>query len=364
MKAALLGIGEPHFDGHLRTLQVLPEIESIALWGTAQAISASRRPLSSEDKVVCVLTDLDALLAQPDIFLAVASVPTHQKHRIFTRVLEAGIHLLAEKPMAMTAAETADLVDTATRHKVQLGVCYTNRHHPLIQQARRLYRQGLLGSLMTADIRLLTTQPKFRMAGSPWMFRQQAAGSGMLGWLGCHYLDMLHHVTGDDIVSVSAEVAVRSGDDIDVEDVAVLSLRFRSGAIGSLHVGYTLALKGARFGDTPVYDHYAGFNGQLGRMYWSTNFIPTVLHAESAHEAWAHAPRQTFAYTLGESPAYGAVWGENFVRDFLQAAQGQGQPPASGLDALRVAHIVEAAYASSRTGRRVDLPSVSGSASP
>ena len=157
---------------------------------------------------------------------------------------------MAEKPMARTVAETADIVAAAAQNQVQLGICYQNRYHPLVQQARDFYQQGLLGDLMTVEIRQLTTQVQHRLS-TPWMFQHQHAGGGMLAWLGCHYLDLMHYVIDDDVVAVSAEVATRGGTEIDVEDVAALTLRFRSGAVGTLHVGYTLALKGARYGDTP-----------------------------------------------------------------------------------------------------------------
>ena len=351
-KVALLGVGEPHFAGHLKTLQCLPEIESIVLWGEESAMAAGA--WHREDKVVGVFSDLEEMLAQPDIFLAVASIRTDRKPAIHARLLESGIHLMAEKPLARTVAETAAIVAKAKRHGLQLGICYQNRYHPLVIQARDFYQQGLLGDLMTLEMRQLTTQVQFRLA-IPWMFQHQFAGGGMLSWLGCHYIDLMHYVTGDEVVSVSAEVATRGEEDIDVEDVAVLSLRFRSGALGSLHVGYTMALKGARYGDTAFYDSYIGFNCRKGRMHWSTNFIPDTLHVESTHAAWASAPQRTFAYALGQSPAYGAVWGENFMRDFLKAARGEGKAPTCGEDALRVARIVEAAYESSRTGRRITI---------
>ena len=351
-QVALLGAGEPHFDAHLRTLQALPEIEGIAIWGTETALAAGS--WAREDKVTAVYTDLDQLLAQEDIFLAVATIRTDTKPAVFARLLAAGIHLMAEKPMARTVAETADIVAAAAQNQVQLGICYQNRYHPLVQQARDFYQQGLLGDLMTVEIRQLTTQVQHRLS-TPWMFQHQHAGGGMLAWLGCHYLDLMHYVIDDDVVAVSAEVATRGGTEIDVEDVAALTLRFRSGAVGTLHVGYTLALKGARYGDTPTYDNYIGFNGRQGRMYWSTDSIPTTLQVETTHASWASAPRRTFDYALGQSPAYGAVWGENFMRAFLKAAQGQGPPPTSGADALRVARIVEAAYESSRTGRRMEV---------
>ena len=101
-KVALLGVGEPHFAGHLKTLQCLPEIESIVLWGEEPAMAAGA--WHREEKVVGVFSDLEELLAQPDIFLAVASIRTDRKPAIYARLLESGIHLMSEKPLARTGA--------------------------------------------------------------------------------------------------------------------------------------------------------------------------------------------------------------------------------------------------------------------
>ncbi|MCB0116068.1 MAG: Gfo/Idh/MocA family oxidoreductase, partial [Caldilineaceae bacterium] len=188
-----------------------------------------------------------------------------------------------------------------------------------------------------------------------WLFDSAKSGGGMLSWLGCHYLDIMRFVTGDEIVSVSAEIATRSGEDIDVEDVATLIVRFASGAVGSLHVGYTLALSGSGYHNKSGYDTYAGFNGGSGRMYWRAPGAPTSLFVETVHDDWRDAPTREFTYTLGETPAYGGAAGEEFMRDFIRAAQGSGQPPAAGVDALQVARIVEGAYTSSREGRRVEI---------
>ncbi|MFL5800730.1 MAG: Gfo/Idh/MocA family oxidoreductase, partial [Roseiflexaceae bacterium] len=79
------------------------------------------------------------------------------------------------------------------------------------------------------------------------------------------------------------------------------------------------------------------------------------LHVESTDPAWAAAPTRALDFTLAESPAYGGKHGEAFVRDFIQACLGHITLPASGRDALQVAQIVDAAYESSREGRRVTV---------
>ena len=150
-------------------------------------------------------------------------------------------------------------------------------------------------------------------------------------------------------------MATRSGVDIDVEDVAILSLRLRSGALASLHTGYTLSLKGEAYGTTPSYDTYIGINGRHGRIYWDAEGVPDRLYVESTQAEQATTPVRSCDYKVGQSSAYGGVHGENFLRDFIRAAQGKAVVPASGKDALQVARVIDAAYESSRTGRRIDI---------
>ena len=353
MNAALLGAGELHFSGHLQTLQVLPEINSLHIWGDDPEAMAALKE-DPPEKLAGLYTDLDELLARDDLFFAIATMQNSLKPAIFERVLNAGLHLMAEKPMAPSTAEVEHLVETADRLGLKLGTCYQNRYHPLVQEVRAMIAQDLLGPLMSIEMRMLTTQPKFRRPQS-WLFNKEQAGGGMLAWLGCHYIDMMRFISGDEIVSVSAEVATRSGEDIDVEDIAVLSLRLRSGAVGSLHTGYTLGVKGTQYGDTPGYDTYVGVNGRDGRMFWDAEGAPDKLYVETTHSSWASAPRKELSYTVAGSPAYAGVHGEAFIRDFFRAARGECDVPASGRDALQVARVIDGAYESSLSGSRVEI---------
>ncbi|HRW08591.1 MAG TPA: Gfo/Idh/MocA family oxidoreductase [Caldilineaceae bacterium] len=353
LHAALLGITHPHSLAHMRTLQALPEIASISLWDEDQeALDAAVQAQGA--KVVATHTHLAELLANPDIFFVIAAIRNDLGPEIFIRALEAGKHLMAEKPIGRTAGDTQRVIDIANAQGLQLGVCYQNRNNPVVQEARRLVQQGAIGELMSVEFRLLTTQVQFRNP-QHWLFDHAKSGGGILSWLGCHYIDLMHYISGDEVISVAAEVATRSGEAIDVEDVAMLSLRFRSGAVGSFHAGYTLALSGSGYHNKSGYDTYAGFNGRGGRFYWSAPGAPTSLSLESTHPAHSSAPWRSSDYTLATSPAYGGVAGEAFIRRFIEAAQGDGEPMATGADALRIARIVDAAYESSRTGRRIEL---------
>lgn len=353
LTAALLGVEHPHSAAHLRTLQQLPEVERILLWDESAA-ALTRIQEQQGDKVALATTELDALLADEQLTCVIAALRNDLGPAIFLRVIAAGKHLMAEKPIGRIAADTLRVVEAARTAGVRLGVCYQNRANAVVEEARRLVALGVIGPLMSLEMRMITTQVRYRNP-QHWLFSKEKAGGGILSWLGCHYIDLMRYMTQDEIVSVQAEVATRSGEAIDVEDSAALSLRFRSGAVGTLHAGYILALSGGGYHNPAGYDTYVGLNGRHGRIYWSSNGSPYRLNVESAAPAWAGAPKWEAEYTAGQSPAYGGKSGEIFMRRFFLSAQ-QGTPAwTRGEDALAVARIVDAAYESSRSGRRVEI---------
>ena len=113
VKVALLSAKNPHAMGHLRTLQVLPEVESILVWDEDE--QALQSLLDSQgEKIEAVFTDLDQVLSREDVFFAVAPLRTDRCRDICLRVLEAGKHILAEKPLVFLA----DRYLRFTKHKL------------------------------------------------------------------------------------------------------------------------------------------------------------------------------------------------------------------------------------------------------
>jgi predicted dehydrogenase len=237
VSAALLGVEHPHSLAHLRTLQQLPEVERIYLWDESEEALA-RVSKELPEKVAGTFTNLDELLAREEIYFVLAAVRNDLGLSILTRCFEAGKHVMAEKPVGRNAAETMVVLEAARKAERNLGVMYQNRSNPVVQEARRIVSSGALGDLMTVEMRMITTAVRFRNP-QHWLFSKEKAGGGMLSWLGCHYIDLMRYMTGEEIVSVQAEVATRSGEAIDVEDVAVLSMRLQSGAVASLLLGTT-----------------------------------------------------------------------------------------------------------------------------
>lgn len=353
MKVALLGLSHPHSGILLDTLAGLPEITELCLWD-ADGAAVTRQLGNPQRKVIQVTSELDCVLSQTDIAFALVCVRHDQMLAVAGQVIASGHHLMIEKPAGLNAAEIVALQQRAKAADRVASVLYPRRLHPCMIAARQWVAGGGIGSLLTMEGRFLATQVRFRDPSS-WLFRRSLAGGGILLWLGCHMLDLLHHVSGDEIVEVGARFAIRSGEQIEVEDCAALSLRFASGTVGTFHAGYTLAFSGSGYLNRTGYDSYLGFNGRAGRVVWPD--LNPKLYVESA-PATPGAPagrEETFA--LPESSAYGGTFGETFLRQFIAATQGRGAPPTQLADALRTARVIEAAEESARSGRFVSVAS-------
>ncbi|MBP7483442.1 MAG: Gfo/Idh/MocA family oxidoreductase [Lacunisphaera sp.] len=342
MNAALLGLSHPHSGALLTALENLREVRRVFLWD-ADPRAAGKNPALPRSRKAALLTgDLDAALAGGDF--AIVAVRHDEAAALARRVLAAGKHLLAEKPVGLTAAEILPLQRAAAQAGLVAAVLYPRRAHPCAVAMRR--HAAETGPLLSLEARFLATQVRFRDPRS-WLFRRREAGGGILLWLGCHYLDLLQYVSGDEITGVAARLATRSGERIEVEDTAALTLEFRSGALGTFHAGYALAHSGTGYLNAAGYDAYLALNGRAGRVVWPGVAPRLQLELPSA--------RRTQTFRLRETTSYAGAAGETFLRQFLAAVRGRGTPPTTLADAVRTARLIEAAATSARTGRFVRL---------
>ncbi|MFD3655591.1 Gfo/Idh/MocA family protein [Streptomyces sp. NPDC058620] len=202
-------------------------------------------------------TDWRALIARDDVQLVDICTPGDSHAEIAIAALEAGKHVLCEKPLANTVAEAEAMVAAAeraaTRGQVAI-VGFNYRKVPAITYARTLIAEGRLGALR--HVRATYLQDWLVDPESPltWRLKRERAGSGALGDLGAHIVDLAQYLTGELLVGVSAvsETFVRSrpvlagpgaglsgaGDStargaVTVDDAALFTGRLASGALAS-----------------------------------------------------------------------------------------------------------------------------------
>ena len=228
---------------------------------------------------------------------------------------------------------------------------FQNRYQPKIADARRSIQSGAVGRIMAAEARMVTSQVRYRNPDH-WLFKKGTGGSGILGWLGCHHIDLLCHIMDDRIAEVSAFVANQSPEKLEVEDTAMLSLRFESGVLGSMHAGYHLAGSGSGYHGAS-YDSFMAFRGTDG--YARIQMEDSHYQLFSMAPGWQTGGLRELSFMPPDSQAYGGLGGEIFVDEFLAAARA-GRPAPIPIEAgVHVMDVIEAALESSETGRAVTV---------
>lgn len=262
MRAAVVGTG---FIGpvHVEALRRAGVHVAALIGSTAEKSQAAQQGQGIESKY----TTLEEVLADSTIDAVHLATPNVLHYRQAKAVLEAGKHCLCEKPLSLTAKESAELVALAEQTKLAAGVAYNIRFYPLCHEAAARMRQGSCGSLLhitgsyVQDWLLRPTDYNWRVTSSAGGELRAVAD------IGTHWLDLIQFIAGERVVSVCADlrtvhpqrVKPRGGSEtfsgkddaatstvgervnIDTEDCGSVLLRFESGANGSLWVSQTTA---------------------------------------------------------------------------------------------------------------------------
>ncbi|MET1035773.1 MAG: Gfo/Idh/MocA family oxidoreductase [Arthrobacter sp.] len=192
-------------------------------------------------------TDWRSVLEREDIHIVDICTPGHLHAEQAIAALEAGKHVLVEKPLA-NSVEEAELMAAAAAaarsRGVQSMVAFNYRRLPALALARRFIADGRLGDIR--QVRVSYLQDWLADAGAPmtWRLRREAAGSGAIGDLASHAIDQVRFLLDARIASVSGTVNTfvtrregeRGPEDVTVDDAAWATLRLASGAVASLEV--------------------------------------------------------------------------------------------------------------------------------
>jgi predicted dehydrogenase len=210
-------------------------------------------------------TSLDEVLADPRVQSVHLAVPNVLHYEFAKRAIDAGKHVMCEKPLAMNAAESAELVELAKGKRLAAGVCYNVRFYPLNLQARDMIARGDVGRIFAVngsyvqDWLLYDTDYNWRVVAD------QGGPLRAVADIGTHWMDLVNSITGLEIEAVVAdlktihpvrnrprgEVETFTGKlaaqrrtepvAISTEDYGSILFRFRGGGVGSLWVSQVTA---------------------------------------------------------------------------------------------------------------------------
>lgn len=337
---AQIGVGEPHASGFRETLRLVDGAELVAAFGRDRAVAEAE--LAAESGKVRLYDDVETLLREEKPDAVMISLPPVETAATIALAAGYGCHILAEKPCARTAAEFRPALAAIEQSGVAFATGYMRHLSPAALAIKEILAQGMLGELISAEANFLTASVK-RRNPDHWLFKRDMCGGGILHWLGCHWLDLFRFVTGAEVTEVAAILETRSGEAIEVEDVATVSLRYSNGMLGSVHCAYVL--------DASPDQVSIRVSGRLGWLTWDG--VGPEVRVRSTHPAWATAPTRTLRFEADEVPGYGGAMGLLAMQRFVASFTDRSQAAFSPLDALRILEVLDAANESSRGGRRV-----------
>ena len=340
---AIIGTGRIAHS-HMRALSTTDAARVVAIYDVLADRAAA---FAQEFSIPDVATDLDALLARRDVDAVIVSTPPFAHAQPTMAALEAGKHVLCEKPFSLIPREAEEMVATAERTGRFLAVCSARyRHSPGARMAHTLATNGSLGRVYHVR------SSSFRMRGRPgidmftdatWFIDKQRAGGGALIDIGVYQIDLLLWMLGNPRVeTVLATTYQGIGDPPPegvvqtVEDHAVVSFRCANGASGILEIAWA--------------SHIAAANTFL------VLGTEAGLRLNPLTKITAGPDRKPVEERLiAEEPPEGRSFGmvtTKFVEDVLRGEQ----PWTPGRDALEVTRVIDAAYRSAATGHAIQLP--------
>ena len=328
-----------------------------------------------------VETDWRQLIARDDVDLVDVCTPGDTHAEIAIAALEGGKHVLCEKPLANTVAEAeamAAAAVTAAAHGVRSMVGFTYRRVPAIALARQLVHDGRLGRIFHVRAQYLQDWIVDPEAPLSWRLQKAKAGSGALGDIGAHIVDLTQFITGDRIASVSglletfiaerplpAEHSGLSGtarDErgvVDVDDAAIFLARFAGGAVGTFEA--------TRFANGRKNAIRIEINGSLGSLAFDFEDM-NLLHFFDATDATEIAGFRRILVTEPTHPYVGAWWPPGHligyehgfthqVVDLIGAIASGADPTPSFADGLNVQRVLAAVEQSAEDGTWKVIPS-------
>jgi len=277
-----------------------------------------------------VFRDIEGALASDDVQAIDAALPHVLHAPTAVRAAKAGKHFMTEKPIARTLAEADRMIKATEKAGVKFMVAENQRFWPTANRARELMNKGILGRVFLVRVYELWLD---RVGG--WRLQRKYSGGGNLIDSGVHAVDTLRLLGGSDVTSVYAHTRREVLLNLQGEDTAFVSVKFKNGAMGDLITSWGIQHAGpqARF-------YVYGTEGAL----WDFNglYVQSNKSEEFKTPTKVDVPDQDDFYLETEH--------------FIDCIINDKKPIMDGREGRKDLEIVLAAYKSAKTGRSVNLP--------
>jgi predicted dehydrogenase len=237
---AVLGTG----FGEAVHIPALKHLDDVDLVSVVSRRADRAKAVASRHGIPNATTDWRDAITDPDVHAVVIATPPYLHHQMAITALEAGKHVLCEKPMARNLAESRDMVKLAATANVVAMINHEFRYLPIRARVKELIDEGYVGEPQSVSMNVFRStlaDPNDRPFG--WLMEQDKAG-GMLGASGSHYIDSLrwwlgeiHAVAGSTATMVRRRRLPDSSGmaGVDADDNFAFILKFANGALATVH---------------------------------------------------------------------------------------------------------------------------------
>jgi predicted dehydrogenase len=259
--------------------------------------------------------------------------------------IERNIHVIIEKPIALSLADADAIIDAAERKGVAVSACHQNRFNISIQDIRKALEAGRFGKLSHGAVHVRWNRTRDYYTQAPWRGTWENDGGALMNQ-GIHGIDLLRWMMGSDIDEVFAYTSKRFHTYIECEDIGLAVIKFKNGALGSIEVTTNVFPRNL---EETLY--LFGENGTVKAGVTSMNTLDVWKFADERPED------KNFADGFFEETAN--VYGNGHARlykDVINATETGCAPYVDAIAGRNALELVLAVYKSSKDGRPIKLP--------
>jgi predicted dehydrogenase len=326
-------------------------------------------------------SDWHQVVDDPEIDVVDIATPNHLHAEIAIAAAKAGKHIISEKPLARTSEEARAMYEAVTEAGVVHMVAFNYRRTPAVSLAKKFIDEGSIGRIL--NFRGTYLQDWSADPNSPlsWRFKKSIAGSGALGDIGTHVIDLARYLVGD-VAQVNALMStfiterplqsggadslgtVRGGEGpkgpVDVDDEIMTMLRFQNGAVGSIE-----ATRNAHGRNNYITFEVHGTEGSIFFNYERRDELQVAFANDPGDRRGFRTiytgPAHPNGAALWPIPALGIGYGETKIieaHDFLKAVVDGGTVSPNFADGYITALIDDAIVESAERDVWVDVPTI------
>ena len=331
LRVGVLGTGAIAQIVHLPLLKQLPGAD---LQAVCDIDESKAEAIANRLEIPHVFDEPGALFESDTVDGVVICSPSYLHHSQAIGALEAGLHVLVERPLAIHPEDAEAAIEAAEAANRTLIVAYNNRYRPDVRGVKSFVQSGELGEIFSVHGTWFNR--KMRPKRATWRHDAETAGGGAFMDLGLQVLDMcMWTLDYPDVERVSAHL--HPADGFDVEDSASVLLGLQGGATLSIQVTWNLHGKRDR--------HHMRVFGTSG----SASTHPLSVFRESEHGMLDVTPQ----ISAGKENAYTRSYREE-LRHFLNASI-SGTPPPLPRDQVELMRVVKRVYAAGEKGKELRL---------